>query len=96
MHKKQPGKPVKTKRTKEITYFANLFCLVTQKSERLADGASNELSFPPVQQCTYRVLGKSIPTSERKADRYMGDLKVSPCAPGPKVPVKKKKIIFRI
>ena len=34
MHKKQPGKPVKTRRTKEINYFANLFCLVTQKSER--------------------------------------------------------------
>ena len=33
MHKKQPGKPVKTRRTKEINYFANLFCLVTQKSE---------------------------------------------------------------
>ena len=25
------------------------------------------------------------------AHRHMGDLKVSPCAPGPKVPVKKKK-----
>ena len=33
MHKKQPGKPVKTSRAKEINYFANLFCLVTQKSE---------------------------------------------------------------
>ena len=25
------------------------------------------------------------------AHMHMGDLKVSPCAPGPKVPVKKKK-----
>ena len=32
MHKNQPGKSVKTKRNKEINYFANIIsCLVTQK-----------------------------------------------------------------
>ena len=46
MHNKQPGKPVKTKRTKEINYFANLFCLVTQKSERPMARPTNFHSLP--------------------------------------------------
>ena len=46
MHKKQPEKPVKTKRTKEINYFANLFCLVTQKSERPMARPTNFHSLP--------------------------------------------------
>ena len=46
MHKKQPGKAVKTKRTKEINYFANLFCLVTQKSERPMARPTNFHSLP--------------------------------------------------
>ena len=34
-------------------------------------------------------VGMSTPVGG--AHMHMGDLKVSPCAPGPKVPVKKKK-----
>ena len=38
MHKNQPGKSVKTKRNKEINYFANIIsCLVTQKRQKLPE-----------------------------------------------------------
>ena len=69
MHKNQPGKSVNTKRTMEINYFANLSCLVTETESVKTDGASYELPFAPVQHSMYRVLGKSIPPSEQKADR---------------------------
>ena len=71
MHKKQPGKLVKTKRTKEINYFANLFCLVTQKSERpmvrptnfhslLFNNARTESLETPFRQASGRPTDKCI------------------------------------
>ena len=36
-------------------------------------------------------FGVGMSTPVGGAHMHMGDLKVSPCAPGPKVPVKKKK-----
>ena len=69
MHKKQPGKPVKTKRTKKINYFANLFCPVTQKSERPMARPTNFHSSRSTMHVQSPWKVHSDPTSERKAAR---------------------------
>ena len=75
MHKNQPGKSVKTKRNKEINYFANIIsCLVTQKLTCKTDGAVNELPFAPVQHCTYKVFILENPfrqANRRPKDKYI-------------------------
>ena len=74
IHKNQPGKSVKTKRNKEINYFANVINILSCHTETAGicktDGAFNaELPFAPVQHCTYRVFGKSVQIGKQKAER---------------------------